>query len=422
MKYENIFSKDSLTRVELAKAVSTLAKKHNNFLLDVPPRVGKSILAIELLKKWDFDKLLILSGANSTNAQWIENIEKYNPQLLSKVDVYCYQSLHKIPRDIYDVIFLDEFDIATTDNRLSNLYEFSPKHWIAMSGTLYPEDIDMFRDLVQNKFFRVTVTFEQAVDWGILPQPIIFKVALRMDNSNRYLLYHKGKDKNKKNNIVDYPDRWSAFKDKKRNAIIKCTEKEYHELICAEFDRWKRFESEFDLPAHERSDDVTFLQSKGFTKSVCRDKKMRIGNERKQFFANIKNRHFKTLFNQLPDNSRVLVFCNDTKQADLLNKEFAVHSKNPDSLELVEQFNNKQIDKLFSIKMLERGVDFVDVDYLVILQSSMKQGGQIQKFARSGLSLSPKTILFYYPGTQDELYVEEFLKNFRPEWIIQKRL
>ena len=105
-----------------------------------------------------------------------------------------------------------------------------------------------------------------------------------------------------------------------------------------------------------------------------------------------------------------------------MNKEFSVHSNKPGSLELVEAFNKKEIPYLFSVSQLSRGVDFKDVDYLVILQSSMKQGTQVQKFARSGLSVAPKTILFYYPNTQDEKYINEFLKQFKQEWIIKKKL
>ena len=52
----------------------------------------------------------------------------------------------------------------------------------------------------------------------------------------------------------------------------------------------------------------------------------------------------------------------------------------------------------------------------------MKQGTQVQKFARSGLSIAPKTILFYYPGTQDEKYINEFIKEFKPEWVIKRKL
>jgi len=409
-----------MTRFEYAEKLVELSNKYSNFLLDLVPRFGKSIVSTALINKWNPERILILSGANSTNSQWKENLEKYNPHLIDKTDLMCYQSAHKI-EDIYDVICLDECDLLTS-NRFSYLKELNPKHWIGMSGTLEEEDIQIFREITKGKYYHAKVTFNEAVEWGILPAPKIYSVSLEMDNVNRYLLFHKGKNKKKKPNVVPFPDRWNAYKDKSRNAIIQCTEVEYHQLVCEEFIRWKSYEDEFNLPFEERSQTVQFLQQQGFTQQICRDNKMRVGNTRKKFFADIKNRHFKKLFSQLPEGSRVLVFCNDTTQADFLNKEFSVHSNKPGSLELVEAFNKKEIPYLFSVGQLSRGVDFKDVDYLVILQSSMKQGTQVQKFARSGLSVAPKTILMYYPNTQDEKYVNEFIKQFKQEWIIKKKL
>lgn len=420
MVIEQLKNKDNISRIELADAIAEKSGEHQHFLLECAPRVGKSIQAIELVKRWNLYPFLILSGANATNQQWIKNISEYNPDLNFKYDIQCYQSLHKIPRDYYKVILLDEFDLVT-EQRLAQLQEFKPEHWIGMSGTLEDSDVFNFRSLAR-KFFHVKVDLLQAVKWGILPVPTIFNVALELDNTKRYLVYHKGKDKKKKNNIVPYNERWNAFKDKTKNALIQCTEVEYNSLINEEFQRWKNYEEQFELPPEERDSSIQFLIQKGFNQSTCRDKKLRIGNERKKFYADIKNRWFKKLFAQLPSNKRILVFCNDTAQADLLNEEFSVHSNRPGSEGLVESFNNKEINLLFSCKMLERGVDFIDVDYLIIVQSSGSQGSQTQKAFRIMLSQVPKIILFHYPNTQDELYVNKFLEGFKPEWIIKKTL
>ena len=106
----------------------------------------------------------------------------------------------------------------------------------------------------------------------------------------------------------------------------------------------------------------------------------------------------------------------------LLNSEFAVHSKSENDLSLVDRFNFGEVNIIASVGMLERGVDFLNVDYLIIVQSSGSQVSQLQKTGRSYLSLAPKIIVIYYPNTQDEKYVQEFLKQFKPEWIIHKTL
>jgi len=420
MLYEKLFKREKVSRFELADAVAEKSELHQHFLLECAPRVGKSILAIELVKKWNLFPFLILSNANSTNKQWITNIKQYNPQLEGLYDVYCYQSLHNIDREKYKVVLLDELDLCT-DNRYEHLFEFKPEHWIGMSGTIDMEDIYRFKRLLKS-IFHVKVDLLQAVKWGILPQPKIFSVALSLDNTKRYLPFYKGKDKRKKNNIVPFNERWAAYKDKTKNAIIQCTETEYLQLLEEEFQKWKTWEEEFTLPMEERSNFLRTLIQKGFNQTTCRDKKMRLGNERKKFFADIKNRHFKKLISQLPEKSRILVFCNDTRQADLLNEEFAVHSNRPGSEGLIDAFNNKEINLLFSCKLLERGVDFIDVDYLIIVQSSGSQNSQIQKAFRIMLSDIPKIIVMYYPQTQDEQYVNRFLDQFKKEWIIKKTL
>jgi superfamily II DNA or RNA helicase len=421
MKFNDLFKQSKVTRQELSEAISNEDSPH--FLLDCPPRTGKSLIFTDLVKNKGWEgNILILSAATSTNNQWLENLEKYNPELLERTDVFCYQSLHKIDKTKYSIIGLDEFELSRSDKRFLQILDFECEHWVGMSGTLDREDIQEFRELTKNQFFHAKISLEQGVEWGILPEPKIYACKLRLDNEKRYLVYHASKNKKLKNEVVTFPQRWESIKNKKVNTLIQCTEQEYHELICYEFNKWKSYEEEFNLPVEERSDTIRFLMKQGFSQTICRDKKMRVGLERKKFFATIKNRWFKRIFSELPKNSRCLVFCNDITQADLLNSEFAVHSKSENDLSLVDRFNSGEINQIFSIGMVERGVDFERVDYLIIIQSSGSQVSQLQKTGRSYLSVAPKIIVMYYPNTQDQKYVDEFLKQFKPEWIIHKTL
>jgi len=406
--YKEIFSKDKLTRQELAEAVGSLHNQHNHFLFNVVMRTGKSLLFTTLCNNWLSEylgnkKILILTNSEATNKQWQENLEKYNPHLVDKVDIYCYHSLHKLDREGYFIIGLDEYELSRSEKRESQIHEFIPEHWIAMSGTLGFEDKQSFRLLTSNKFFEIKVDLAQAVQWGILPQPKVYAVPLEFNNTNRYLVYQKGKDKTKDNVVVPYNERWNIMKDRSINKLIQCTELEYNSLL---------------------EEDYNFASAQ-FTRvssQVNKTKWLMAGNKRKMFYGSIKPQHFKKLFKQLPENARCLIFCVDTAQADLLNEEFAVHSNRPGSLSLVEEFNNKHINKLFTVRQLDRGVDFVDVDYVIIIQLAGKAGSPTQQMGRSLLSTAPKIITFYYPGTQDEKYLQNFLEQFNPEWIIKKKL
>lgn len=407
-QYKEIFTKDKLTRQELADAVGSLYNEHSHFLFNVVMRTGKSLLFTTLCNNWlskykGDKKILILTNSEATNNQWKENLEKYNPQLIDKVDIYCYHSLHKLGRNDYFIIGLDEYELSRSLKRESQIHEFNTDHWVAMSGTLGFEDKQAFRLLTSNKFFEVKVDLDQAVRWGILPQPRVYVVPLEFDDSRRYLVYQKGKDKNKDNVVTTYPDRWEVLRDRSVNKLIQCTELEYHLLL---------------------EEDYNFASAQ-FTRAssqINKTKWLMAGNKRKMFYGSIKPAHFKKLFKQLPEGSRSLIFCVDTAQADLLNEQYAVHSNKPGSLSLVEQFNNKEIDKLFTVRQLDRGVDFVDVDYVIIIQLSGKTGSPTQQMGRSLLSTAPKIITFYYPGTQDEKYLNNFLEQFNQEWIVKKKL
>lgn len=390
-----------LSRESITKQILELSDKHNNFLLNIPMRAGKSIFATALCNKWE-GRILILSGADLTNRQWLDNIRKYNPHLEERTDIYCYHSLHKIDRNKYSIILLDEFEQSLSDKRNIQLHEFNPKHWIAMSGTLDVFDINEYRKLTNNNFKEIKITLEEAVESNLLPQPKVICVPLQFDDSRRYLLFKKGSDKNKKNDIVLFPNRWESLKNKKVNTWIQCTEKEYHILVEQDYNYAK------DLYEQHGTE-------------VFKNMWLKRGNNRKAFYAQLKTKWVKKVINQLPEGSRSLIFCFDTKQADLINKE-VIHSKVEGGKELIQEFNEGRINTIASVKMIDRGIDFFNVDYCIIIQQSGSQKSPQQQAGRSYLSISPKIITFYYPNTRDEDYLKEFLKPFKKEWITYKNI
>ncbi len=397
-----VFKKDVVSRIEIAEEIAS--KDFRNLLLNAAPRTGKSVIATALINKWKKEggKVLILSNSTNTNSQWKQNIKEYNPHLLPDVELACYQSIHKI-EDKYDIIVCDEWETALSNKRYLGLMNFNPKHWIAMSGSMDQWDELEFRKLVKNDLEYVKISIEQVVKWGIIEQPKFFKVPIVMDDSKRVLLYVKSKDKAKKNKVVLFPDRKQYWWDNNINLQVQCTEKEYWGIVEAEYKYWK---SKWEENKEQWA--LGVYQRKGLAM--------------KKFFASIKPRHFRTLFSQLPKDSRCLVFCIDTAQADLLNEQFAVHSNKKGSRSLVYQFRDKEIPYLFSVGFLNRGQDFDHVDYIIIIQTSSSNKENQQQIGRIFLSKSPKIILMYYPGTDDERNVNQLLSNYPQDWVKTKTL
>ena len=409
----------NMDRLQLAAKVAQKAHTHNHFLLDMFPRTGKSAVSLEILKIWlqhkDF-KILILTNSTTTNAQWWKNIKEHNPHLEDKFDILCYQSLHKI-KDIYGAILLDEADLAFTDNRLEHLSALKPTHWIGMSGTWTFEAKNYFRGLTDNKHTTSIVTLEEAVKMGILPQPKIYKVEIDLDDSRRYLTVEM-KGKGKGTDITTYPARWGSYKSFAK-IILQCSEVEANEFHNQTVKRYSEWYEDLLLPPGERRLNLKL------SPVVCRISYLRKALDRKNFFSHVKTRYFKHLHAQIIKNkpdSRMLVFCGAIAQAEFLNEEMAIHSKKPDTFETIEAFNNKEINTLMAVKILDRGVDLEEVDYAIIIQGDNSQGSVIQRAARSLLSVSPKIIIMCLKNTHDEKYVDKFLSNFPPDWVTTKQL
>lgn len=409
--------KTPVSRLELAQCIATYHTNKNIFL-DVFTRTGKSIMSIELVKNWE-GKILILCPNTLVLGQWKENLEKYNPDILERVDLFCYQSLHKIPRNAYQIILCDEWHLVTPA-RLKHLKDFTPDHWIGMSGTVNSEDLDVFRDLTRT-FFTVRIGIEQAVFWGIIPAPVIYKVPIEFDNTKTYLTFEKGKNKKLRNQVVPFFDRWESIKNRKVNTVIQCTEAQYNFLIEEEFSYWRDILSQFDAPDSERTDSFRYLLENGLSKTVVQDNLKRKGLARKKFYASLKTRHLRTLLKQLGDR-RVIIFCNDIKQADMINMELSIHSNKDNPMEMIQNFNEKKTNMITCVNLLDMGVDLSDVHFSIILQLSGSDVASNQKFARNLLSDAPKTIILYFPKTQDEVFLNNFLSNFKEEWILERKL
>ncbi len=423
MTYTDLFNQDKVTRQELASSIADLSSNHNNFLLDLFQRTGKTACSMNLCKNWE-GQILILTPNTFVLGQWQKNLKEYNPELINRSDLYCYQSLHKIDPTKYQIVLLDEFHLVT-EKRMNLLLEFMPyvEHWIGMSGTMDTFDRNKFRLLTKNEFFHAKVDLKQAVSWGILPQPKIFCVPLQFKTDKVYKLFTKGKDKKKKNDIVPFNQRWESLKNNKVNTLIQCTEEQYNTLIEDDYRYWDKLLGEFDLPEEEQSDLFKRLTEKGLTYTTCNNNRMIKGLERKKFYASLKIQYLKKLLTELGwQDKRIIVFCQDIKQAELVNESLAIHSQKENPLAMVQDFNEGKTNLITCVELLSMGVDINNVDYSIILQLAGSDVNSSQKFARGLLSAIPKTIVFYYPGTQDEKYLNNFLTNFDESWVKKRNL
>lgn len=389
-KIKELELKDKVSRDDLQSLCLEL-QQEQFVLLEWATRTGKMIGGLNCAT----GKTLVVSPTNLINSMWME---KCNHKVI------CYASLHKELND-YDTVILDEAQhcservMGILDAWLLN----NPKLRLILLSATVPYQVKVWWNKRKNFTWRIDI--QQAVDWGIIPAPQIICVGLSLKNDKRVHLYHKGRDKSKKNKIVGYKTKefWDSIRDRSVNLLVQCTEVEWFEMINNDIDYWKKLEDDPNSKVNGQ---------------IISNRIKMLGNERKKMFSQLKNRYIRKITNHFKlEDKRVIYFCNDIPQAEWLDERYAVHSKKKGSESLVEKFNEGEIDKLVSIKVLDEGVSVYDVDAAVIIQTSGSEIQNVQRTGRSLLSTTPLIIILYYKNTRDQEYVEKFVKQFNPDYV-----
>jgi superfamily II DNA or RNA helicase len=143
---------------------------------------------------------------------------------------------------------------------------------------------------------------------------------------------------------------------------------------------------------------------------------MQIGIQRKRFLGEVKTHIVKRLIEKLKD-KRYICFCASVAQAEYLGKENAIHSKVKKTQSIIDSFNEKKIDNLYAVGMLQEGQNLVDIEAGIIIQLDGSERPFIQKFGRSLRASDPHQYIFYYKNTRDEEYLNNILEDFNSDYI-----
>ena len=322
-KIKELQLKDKVTRDELQELCKLFRYTDDNVFLAWPPRVSKTRATMFMLNPED--RVLVCSNTTLIRDNWKKYFEHWEFPIVYKS--ICYQSLHKELND-YSVIVLDEADLVS-ENYFEILSNFTPKRWIGLTGTTTYRSKLLWNKLT-GKSFQWEITMDQGIRWGILPKPEIICVGLSLQNDKRVHLYHKGRDKSKKNLVVQYKSKefWDNIKRKDINLQIQCSEREWEEMLMNDYKYWMSLlnDKETKVPKQVISNMINIL-----------------GNARKKKFADLKNRFIRKVTNHFKlEDKRVIYFCNSIPQAEWLDSNYAVHS-GKDSKHLIDEFNKGKI-------------------------------------------------------------------------------
>lgn len=333
-------------------------------LLTLAPRVGKTKIGIDIIKKEKPKRILWVTP--STKLRDVDIPEEFKTwratTYLKKTDIICYASMARhVGR--YDLIILDEYQDLTSGNSTPLFNKrITYKTIIGLSGThpVHEEKRELYKELKLKKLIEISI--DEAVDKKLIAPYDITVVECRLESVKK-----------------------TVEAGSKTKKFMNTEEKHYNYLN-------------------------RIIVSKMYS-----------GNPVPQFFylnrmrflynLKSKNDFAKKFVEKLK--GRTLVFSGGIKQSEHISK-YTFNSKTDDKH--LDLFKGGKIDTLSLVNSGGVGHTFRDVDNLVIVQvNSNKKGDGTQKIARSLVLQKGYRANIYIlctVNTVDEKWKDKVLEDF----------
>lgn len=338
-------------------------------ILELSPRFGKSRLAIEILKKKDFNKVLwVTPNAQLRDKDIPEEFKKWEAEsLLKKVEIICYNSLDRIKGN-YDKVILDEVQFITprnTQNLLSK--ELNTRSILGLTGTLpkSPEKVNILDMLRLRSIAKINIT--EAVNKDLIADYSIKVIYVPLEGVEK------------------------TFKAGTKEKPFLTTELRNYEYLTSLINDFK--DRGLSIPKH-------------------------LALRRMKFIYNLESKLkvAKRLFQSLE--SRTLLFAPSIKAAESISNNTFHSLTNKKDL---ENFLDGKIKKLACVNAGGVGFTFKGVQNFIISQvNSNSTGLTTQKIARALVkqdNYKANIFIIVAKGTVDEEWLNKSLKDFDPNKV-----
>lgn len=367
--------KQAQARNKLQEETLPQTKNHKHILLKWTTGVSKTLMAIKIAISISPNKILINTKEISHKDTWEKEFKKWGyDNLWQKVTIICYASLHTIEGEQFDVIINDECH-GISELREDYLGRMEGwKKMISLSATPGEEVEERLAKI--HPYWESIVTTEEAIELGILPEPTIYVVEVELD------------DKIKRHTI------------KKGSRTNRYTDKAYYTYLTTQIKRYQEiFENTGEGWAMQRM--------------------VRAGNVRKVFMALCKTEKVKEILSKVKE-KRYMCFTGSIEQCNELGGRNAIHSMISVNKrkKIMEDFNNKLIDNVFSVNMLKESVNVEDIEAGLMVQVDAKTDrGSLQALGRTLRGDEPEFYFFKLINTVDDKWVAKALSSFSNKYI-----
>lgn len=358
-----------MTQSEIQAELLEQIPSRQKGLLNLSVRVGKTKLAIDIIKRDKYKKILwVTSEATLRDTTLPKEFKKWKEySLLKKTIFICYQSLKKYDPKNYDVVLLDEYHKCTPENMQRFTGDIKPVV-IGMSGSS-PKNREkslLFQSL--GLFVLATLDIDDAVKKDLIAPYKIYLVGCSLDTKPTIHIKTKNYD------FYTSEVKSYAFASKKIEQL------QAHQMSVPKSLAIRRTTTIYGFPS--------------------KPKKALI------------------LSQSLP--GRSLIFFPRIEFADKSGYP-AFHSKT-DKTNL-NKFINNEIDTLACVNSGATGLTFTGIDNLIIVQADSNTLGNVtQKLGRALVKQDnyvAKIYIMYYKNTVDENWARQALRSFNPDNIIE---
>lgn len=394
-----------MTKAEIQQKAVEMMRDTPLLILQWATGCGKSKAAIDIVKDLDTHKVLLAVAEIAHRENWKQEFLKWGLPLDTGIVIETYASLKNHKGEKYDLIILDEAHHAGSDLRMEILEEIETEKVLALSATLPSDMWFKLGQLYGRRMSSFKVSLQEAIDWGILPEPKLYLIPMTLDNTHlSQIIVEEWGTKAKRRTVkCSISERWTYMKDKATyphmRLEIECTELQKYIHLSDKIEFWKK----------------QFFRTRN---EGVKNKWLQFGSERKRYLGSLKDQKAQEVLDLIKD-KRYICFCSSIEQAERLGGDNSIHSKKKGSLNTIEDFNSKEIDNLFAIGMIQEGQNLVDIEVGVIIQLDGQERAFVQKSGRAMRADEPLLFILYYKDTRDEEYLQKALEDINPDYITE---
>lgn len=394
-----------MTREQIYQECVNKIAKTNCLLMELATGTGKTALSLKLSNylinsQWYKDRkeinILILVAKRVHKQTWADEISKWgginHPTAKINICMECYESLKNHCSERWDICIADETHHVGSEARLKMIKTMCFGYFIGLSATI-PQKLKMW---FKYNYHSEVVSCDiiEAIDSEVLPEPTILLFPLQVENTRMSETIEINPKAKGPIYQGEYKDLWK-YKRAKQHAILRCTQKqklmELDKLI-----EWYKKKAMMGNQAMKQ----TWLYFCG---------------KRLEFLADCKLQWVKLILHHL-DKERTITFCKTIAQTEQLGKN-CIHSQNKDATKVYEDFNNKKIDHITAVNILNENANLVDCKYAVFCNISSSEVVIPQRLGRAMRHKSPVIIMPYYKDTREEEVITKMLEGFNKDFI-----